>query len=210
MVELRAAGREALQLAALDPTAAREICASILGPARRERLWDVVAVAERALGVAAMTLNELDQAIEHLRSAVTAGRRAGSGSVAGEARMSLASALVLRGLPTQAAGQIETAVGELTGLAAARAHVQHAAILQELGRDHESFEELRKALPVLRRSGDAEWEARALSNRSLMHVRARAFGAADADLVLARQLCLEHGLDLPAGYAEHNLGYLKA
>ncbi len=63
---------------------------------------------------------------------------------------------------------------------------------------------------MLRRSGDAEWEARALSNRSLMHVRARAFGAADADLVLARQLCLEHGLDLPAGYAEHNLGYLKA
>ena len=210
MTELRAAGREALRLAPLDPAAARAMCEPVLEMARRDRLWEVVAVAERALGVAAMTLNEVDQAIGHLRSAVRAGRRAGASEAAGEARMSLASALVLRGLSAQAVRQIETAVGELSGLPAARAHVQHAAILQELGRDAEAFDELRRALPVLRRSGDAEWEAHVYSNRSLMHVRARAFSAAEADLEAALQLCSEHDLGLPGGYVEHNLGYLKA
>jgi tetratricopeptide (TPR) repeat protein len=210
VTELRGAGREALQLASLDPVAARKICESVLELARRGRIWDVVSVTERALGVAAMTLYEVDDAIEHLRSAVAAGRRAGSRQVAGEARMSLASALLLRGLSAQAVRQIEAAVGELTGLSAARAHVQHAAILQELGRDAEAFDELRRALPVLRRSGDAEWEVRVYSNRSLMHVRARSFGAAEADLEAALRLCVAHRLDLPAGPAEHNLGYLKA
>ena len=38
-------------------------------------------MAERALGVAAMTLNEVDQAIEHLRSAV--GPASGAGSEPG-------------------------------------------------------------------------------------------------------------------------------
>jgi tetratricopeptide (TPR) repeat protein len=170
----------------------------------------VVAVAERALGVAAMTLNDVDEAIRHLRAAVAAAERSRHRSVTGEARMSLASALALRGRTNHASTQIETAVSELSGVARARAHVQHAAILQELGRDAAAFDELRRALPVLRRAGDAEWEIRALSNRSLMHVARRAFAAAERDLMAAKALCHTHGLELPACYAEHNLGYLKA
>jgi hypothetical protein len=152
-----------------------------------------------------MTLNEVDRAIEHLRSAVRAGKRAGVSEVAGEARMSLASALVLRGLSTQAVREIRTAVGELHGLPAARAHVQQAAILQELGRDAEAFEELRRALPVLRRSGDAEWEAHVYSNRSLLHIRARAFAAAEADLTAALALCSGRAASL-----RHGCGAIRA
>jgi tetratricopeptide (TPR) repeat protein len=208
--DLLAAGREALQLATLDPAAAKTLSESLLEPARQDRSWEVIAMAERALGVAAMTLNDVDLAIVHLRSAVTAGIRATSRQVAGEARMSLASALLLRGMCSQALRQIATAVGELDGLSAARAHVQHAAILQELGRDSEAFEELRRALPVLRRNGDVEWQVRVYSNRSLMHIRARSFGAAETDLQTARSLAIEHGMGLAASVAEHNLGYLKS
>jgi hypothetical protein len=157
-----------------------------------------------------MTLNDVDGALLHLRSAVSAGQRSGDRSLTGGSRMSLASALVLRGRPHQAAQQIEAAVAELSGVAAARAHVQRAAILQELGRDAAAFDELRHALPVLRRAGDAEWEVRALSNRSLMHVRRRAFTAAEADLHTALVLCHEQDLELPTCYVEHNLGYLSA
>jgi hypothetical protein len=124
--------------------------------------------------------------------------------------MSLASALVLRGMPRQASGAIKTAIRDLQGVPAARAHVQHAAILQELGHDDAALAEIRQALPMLRRAGDAEWEARALSNRSLMHIARRAFSAAEADLFAARRLCIENNLDLPAGYAEQNLGCVKA
>jgi hypothetical protein len=38
----------------------------------------------------------------------------------------------------------------------------------------------------------------------------RAFAAAEADLVAARQLCLDHDLDLLAAFAEQNLGWVKA
>lgn len=208
--DLRAASERALALAALEPAAARAMCASILSSARQVKAWDVVAGIERALGVAAMTLNEVDDAIRHLQAAVSAGERSGHRASAGQARMSLASALTLRGRPHQAAEQIETAVSELSGVAGARAHVQHAAILQELGRDAAALDEIRRALPVLRRSGDAEWEVRALSNRSLMQVSRRAFAAAENDLLAAQALCHTHGLQLPGCYAEHNLGYLKA
>ena len=208
--DLQTLATEALRLAALDPEGARTRAESVLVPARRNRAWNIVCVAERALGVAAMTINDVDQAVSHLRLAVLAGQRAQLTDLSGQARMSLASALVLRGLPNEASRHIETAVSELSGVPAARAHVQHAAILQELGRDEEAFVELRHALPLLRQAGDAEWEVRALSNRSLMHVGRRSFGAAEADLLAARRICLENHLELPAGYAEQNLGFVKS
>ena len=206
---LEAVAAEALRLAALDPAASRLLSHAVLDEARLVGRWDVASTAERALGVAAMSLRELDPAVRHLRSAVRAGRRAGSRRCAGEARMSLASALVLRGRPAQARREIEVAIAELDGVSGARAGVQRAAILQELGRDDEALEGVRRALPVLRRAGDVEWAARALSNRSLIHVARRAFVAAEVDLHEAARLCAEHDLELPAAYAEQNLGWVR-
>jgi tetratricopeptide (TPR) repeat protein len=208
--EFEAAAARAMQAAALRPTEARVIASTVVDPARRSGAWDAVSVAERALGVAAMNLNEIDAAVVHLRAAVAAGRRAGARARAGEARMSLASALVLRGEPAQASREIDAAVEDLEGVQAWRARVQRAAILQELGRDDAALEELRRTLPALRQAGEAEWAARALSNRSLIHAGRRAFGAAEADLLDARRLCLDHDLDLLAAFAEQNLGCVKA
>ena len=207
---LQAAAAEALRLAALDPTASRLLSRAVLDDALLAGRWDVVSTAERALGVAAMSVSELDLAVRSLRKAVRAGQRAGSARATGEARMSLASALVLRGRPAQARQEIEAAIGELAGLAGARAGVQRAAIMQELGRDDEALEGVRRALPVLRRAGDVEWATRALSNRSLIHVTRRSFAAAEGDLREAARLCTEHELELPAAYAEQNLGWVRA
>ena len=149
MSDLLAAAEKALQSAALDPGGTRTLSRSVLETAVPERAWEVVSTAERALGVAAMTLSEIDEAIVHLRAAVIAGRRAGCSRRVGEARMSLASALVLRGQAGRAAREIEAATRDLSGVEAARAHVQRAAILQELGKDNDALQELR------RRSADA-------------------------------------------------------
>lgn len=210
MTHFETVGMEALELAALDPAAARVLAGSVIDSARQHRAWGAVAVTERALGVAAMTLNDIDAAVAHLRAAVAAGQRTRVPRITGEARMSLASALTLQGVPAQASRQIVQAVRELDGVARARAHVQHAAILQELGRPQEALDELRRGLPALRRADDAEWLVRALSNRSLLHVGRRAFSAAEADLEAALRLCEAHQLGLPAAYAEHNLGFVKA
>lgn len=207
---LASTAEEALRLAALDPTAARLLGAEVVDHARADREWDTVSAAERALGVAAMNLGDLEASVDHLRRSVVAARRAGSGRRLGEARMSLASALALRGLPGQASRTIRAARDDLDGLHAARAGVQHAAILQELGRYDPALGVLRQALPVLRAEADAEWAARALSNRSLIHVERRAFRAAQADLEEARRWCDDHGLELPGAYAEQNLGCLAA
>ncbi len=207
---LATTAEEALRLAALDPAAARRLGAGVVDRARATRAWDTVSAAERALGVAAMNLGDLEASVDHLRRAVAAARRAESGRRLGEARMSLASAFVLRGLPAQASRTIRAARDDLAGLHAARAGVQHAAILQELGRYDQALRVLRQSLPVLRAEADAEWAARALSNRSLIHVERRAFRAARADLEEARRWCDEHGLDLPGAYAEQNLGCLAA
>jgi hypothetical protein len=201
---------EVLRLATVSPVAARESAARVLAAARAARAWAAVSVVQRALGVAAMQLNELDTAIAELRRAVASGRRAGSSRCAAEARMSLASALELRGRPTPAFRQINAALDDLDGLAAARALAQRSAMLQDLGRVDEALEDLRRALPALRRAGDAQWEASALSNRSLLYARRRAFADAEADLLAARELCARHELDLKGVYTEQNLGYLKA
>ena len=122
--------------------------------------------------------------------------------------MSMASALALRGAPQQAFEAIELALQDLHGLSAARARVQRSAILQELGRLDAALDDLRLGLPGLRRAHDAQWEVRALSNRSLIWTARRSFAAAEADLIRAERLCDEHGLGLAGAYVEQNLGCL--
>lgn len=207
---LRDRAIEALDRAARDPARAIALGTPVVVPARRAGAWDVVATAERALGVAALNRSDLDEAVRRLTSSVQAARRAESRRATGEARMSLAAAFVLRGTSSRALHEIGAAVDELDGVYAARARVQQAAIMQELGRQDDALRTLRGALPVLRRTDDAEWAARALSNRSLIHLDRRAFSAAEADLVEALRHCDARGLELPAAYAEQNLGCLAA
>ncbi|MGY1638705.1 CHAT domain-containing protein [Geodermatophilus sp. SYSU D00742] len=208
--ELEVTAVRAMEVASLRPGEARALGSSVVGPAREHGAWSALSIAERALGVAAMNLSEIDRAVTHLRTAVAAGRRARSRTRVGEARMSLASALTLRGQTGKAFREIDAAVRDLDGVQAARARVQRAAILQELGRYDAALEELRRTLPVLRQAGEAQWAARALNNRSLIHLGRRAFGAAEADLLDARRLCQDHQLDLLVAYAEQNLGCVKA
>ncbi|MGY1661961.1 CHAT domain-containing protein [Geodermatophilus sp. SYSU D00705] len=208
--DLEATAVRAMEVASLRPGEARALGSSVVGPARELGAWSAVSIAERALGVAAMNLSEIDVAVIHLRAAVAAGRRAGSRTRVGEARMSLASALTLRGQTGRASREIDAAVRDLDGVQGARARVQRAAILQELGRYDAALDELRRTLPVLRQAGEAQWAARALNNRSLIHLGRRAFGAAEADLLDARRLCQDHQLDLLVAYAEQNLGCVKA
>lgn len=203
---LTARAAEALRLATVDPQRAQTLCKRLEQQALTAGNWAATSVTRRASGVAAMQLRDLDGAIVALRSALKAAALAGDPQLRGQAHMSLAAALAIRGSPKRAYDEIDAALAQLSGLDAARARTQRAAILQDLGRSDEALDDLRLALPVLRRSGDAQWETRALSNRSLIYSARRSFAAAEADLLRAGQLCTAHGLTLALAYVEQNLG----
>ncbi|WP_203749268.1 CHAT domain-containing protein [Cellulomonas chitinilytica] len=208
--DLRARAEEALRLAGVDPGAATPLASHVAEQARLARDWATVCVAERAAGVAAMQQSRLDVAVERLRAAVAAGRRAGEPTRTGEARMSLAGALLLTGHPGRSLREIDQACAELSGLAAARARVQRAAILQDMGRLDAALDDLRHALRVIRRAGDAQWATRALSNRGLLLVSRRELVAARRDLTEAAALCEAHGLAVAGALVEHNLAWVDA
>src|SRR5262245_16758892 len=94
--------REALRLADIDPAQSVALASGVGAQARDAGDLAAVAVAERALGLAAVHLKDLDTALRHLRTAVSFGQRAGAPQLAAEARMTLAFALSRRGRDRQA------------------------------------------------------------------------------------------------------------
>ena len=208
--ELERAAREAFHLAAVNPAQALERAAVVQSAARRAKEWSAVSIAAHAAGIAAKQLDDLASSSSSLRVAVRLARRAGPLPLVAEARAGLAGTLILQGRPAQALREVSAALADLDGLAAAKVQVQRAAILQLSGRNEEALEMLQPALPVLRRAGTPDWAARALSNRSLLHIASRSFRAAEADLLAAQRLCTDHGLAMWAAYVEQNLGWLAS
>src|SRR5205807_10088568 len=107
----------------------------------------------RALGLAALHLDDAATATRHLRAAVALGRRAHSPALAAEARMTLAYVLYGSGRSRQALREIDVALMDLGGVERARAQAQRGAILQLHGRLEEALASYRTALPGLRRAG---------------------------------------------------------
>src|SRR5262249_57954270 len=97
------------------------------------------------------------------------GRQAGSAQLAAEARMTLSLALVERGRAQQALTEIDAAIRDLDGVAAARALTQRGTILLEMGRFPEAATHFRTALPVLPAAGGLLWQHRVMCNRGLAH-----------------------------------------
>jgi tetratricopeptide (TPR) repeat protein len=200
--------REALRLAEADPGQSATLAAAVAAQAQADHDIVAAAIAERALGLAALHIGNAHTAMQHLRAAVTLGRRARSPSLAAEARMTLAYVLNGRGRSRQALREINAAVLDLDGVERARAEAQRGAILQLLGRVDEALVSSRRALPALRRAGDHVWVQRVLSNRAVIYGYQNEFTAAVRDLREAESLCDQHGLGLSAGFVQQNLGWI--
>ena len=200
--------REALRLAEADPGQSATLAAAVAAQAQADHDIVAAAIAERALGLAALHTGNVATAMQHLRAAVTLGRRARSPSLAAEARMTLAYVLNGRGRSRQALREINAAVLDLDGVERARAEAQRGAILQLLGRVDEALVSSRRALPALRRAGDHVWVQRVLSNRAVIYGYQNEFTAAVRDLREAESLCDQHGLGLSAGFVQQNLGWI--
>ena len=167
-------------------------------------------MAHRALGLVAKEETDLRSARQHLATAVRVARTGQLPVREAEARMSLALVLANLGQTARALAELQTAEASLDGPARARLRVQRALILQHQDRAEEALTDYRKALPVLRRTGDQLWETRALLNRGVLRTNRGEFGAAEKDLLAALDLCRQMDFDFGAGLVQHGLGYLFA
>lgn len=170
----------------------------------------LLGLARLATGACQLQLSQLDASITSLRAASHVGYAADWPWLRGQARLRLASALVLRGQPERALATIDTALVDLREHTdRALGHSTRAAVLMELDRHEEALADLNVALPGLRR-GAVRWQVLALSNRSLIWVARRSFREAEADLTNARDLAIHGDVTLLRAVVEQNLGCLLA
>lgn len=155
--------------------------------ARDMRDRESEAAALHALGFARHELGD-PRAIRTLRAAVRLADRHGLGRRAALARRPLAGALAYRGEIDAALRELDTAAASLEPLELARTEVFRISVLGNAGRLPASLSASDRALEVLRREGDAIWEARLLKNRGLQLAFRGDAIAAEADLARARDL----------------------
>jgi tetratricopeptide (TPR) repeat protein len=199
---------EAYRVVVADPERARALAGEALRHADRV---DSAAesAAHRALGMAALELDDARTAVRHLEDAVRAGRRGGPQREA-EARMSLALALVSQGVTRRALQQAGRAAA-IAGVSDRGAlHLQRAIILERLGRLDEALEAYRLAISSFRRAGDRNGEARALCDRGVLRTYRGELRAAETDLRRAEHICEELELTLMAASVHQNLGFVAA
>ncbi|MEU6430607.1 CHAT domain-containing protein [Microbispora sp. NPDC046973] len=198
-------------LAAVDRDPVSGLPAAERAARRAARAGHAVAAstAERAWGHALLHVGELDNAVRHLSRAAAWGMRAGRADLAAEARYKLAFAVLQRGRPQAALREIDAALPDLTGMAAARARAQRGIVLHVIGRLDESLAEFEAALQVLRRHADLLGVQRMLINRALVHSDRHAFAAAERDLLEAETLARELGRPLTIGLIANNLGLME-
>jgi len=198
----------AVELAVGDPDRSRELAAD--ARAIDPGCVEVAAVAERALGLAAIAQGDLTRSLVHLRRGVRRAERGGLPQRAAEARTTLAFALTEVGDTRTALRELELARSGLTGLPAAKWSIQHATVLMRLGRLDEALTAYRTAMPVVRREGHQLLEGQLRLNRAILLTKRGAWRAAEDDLVAAERLLQGAGRPHEAAVARHNRGYLAA
>ena len=162
--------------------------------------------ALQAAGIVLRDAGETTAAIAELRHAVRAAQATGVPARTADVRATLGATLVKAGRTRVGLGQLDAAAEASRGEALARVRLRRAHVLAELGRHDAALEDLRRAVATFRAEGDRVWEARALSNRSLIHAARGSLTRAEQDTRSAEALFRHSGQELEAAYALHNRG----
>lgn len=201
------AAQHALDLTLRDPAEALRAAESLLagrcGP-------QAAAIAHRAAGLALADVGDLPAAERRFRTAIDVAERHGLERPAALARMSLAVVLGARGGISAALQELDRAQTALHGTDRAEVLAQRGHVLGTADRYEESMAAYRRALPVLRRSGNVRFEALALLNRSVFRSLHGNLREAEADLRRCVEVARGAELTQVLADAENNLGYVAA
>src|SRR5579862_5859384 len=166
--EARALADEAYALVQVDPRRARTLAARALASAQGDA--GALVAAHLALAWAQHELGD-ESAVATAKAGIRIGVRAGDVRGVALLRRRLAYAYALAGKPRAARREIDAAVSSLSGSDRARSEVFRLLVHNRAPADAESeprmLADAAAALAVLRRSGDAIWEARLLYNRGM-------------------------------------------
>lgn len=201
------AAQRALDLTLRDPPealrAAEGLLAAGCGP-------HAAAIAHRAAGLALGDVGDLPAAERRFRKAIEIASRHGLERPAAQARMSLAVVLGARGRISAALQELDRAEAALQGTDRAEVLAQRGHVLGTADRYEESMAAYRRALPVLRRSGNVRFEALALLNRSVFRSLHGDLRGAESDLRRCVDVARNANLTQVLADAENNLGYVAA
>jgi len=163
-------------------------------------------IGHQVIGIVEREYGDAGAAVVHLRKAARLAGLSGSADREGDVLASLGLALVHLGRTNAGLSNLARAVERATGLTSARVRFRLAAALWVLGRHEPALEEIRRALPVLRRRRDTIWIARTLTLRGLIRVDLGATERADRDFSAAERLSVLSSQAHEAAFAVHNRG----
>ncbi|MGH3321960.1 MAG: CHAT domain-containing protein, partial [Streptosporangiaceae bacterium] len=198
------AAERAVTLASADPRVALSEATRVLDQARGP---EVRAVAERALGLSLRELSDIEGAYDHLSVSVRMAADAGLGVRAAQARMSLMAVIADRGDTVAALAEADRAAHVLQGVDGARLLSQRGMVLARMGRFNEALDCYRRAVPRLRRGGDARFEAGSLANLAAVHVYRGDTRRAERALRRSLDVAQRAGLGYLATLARWNLAF---
>ena len=163
-------------------------------------------VARQAAAIVLRDRGDVAAAIAELRIALRLAITSGDLPRQADVRATLGVALTWIGRSKQGLAALDRAASQARGASLGRVLMRRASTLKRLGRYEEALDDLGRALPLLRRAGDAVWEARSLSHRAEVYL---AFGnttRAEADFARAEELFASNGQELESAKAVHNRG----
>jgi tetratricopeptide (TPR) repeat protein len=164
--------------------------------------------AHHAIGIVLRDRGDLLGAILELRTGMRLARASGRPEREVDVQATLGAALAWTGRSQHGLAMLNRAVeashGDMTG----RVLMRRASVLKDLGRFHEAYRDLSRALPYFRRAGDTVWEARSLIHRAEISLALGLPGRAGADFARAEEMFAVNGQEFEYAKARHSLGLL--
>jgi len=196
-----ALARTAHELVQVRPRRAVSLAERALATATATGDAEAEVAARYALGWAQFEIGEADAARVTLRAGIRLAASRGDRRGTGLLRRNLAFQLAQSGNVRAAQREIEVAIGLLSGRDRAQSEVHRLAIhcrarVVDGQSQRRVLSDAASALRVLRRDGDAIWEARLLHNRAVLHFQRGDLDRAEADFARAHALYEQAGADL--------------
>jgi tetratricopeptide (TPR) repeat protein len=161
-------------------------------------------VAHQARGIVLRDSGRMTEALSELRLALRLARSFAAPERVCDVKATLGVTLVLAGRTSAGLAELDDAAAASKGLLAGRVLVRRGGLLHVLGRHADALIDLRRAVTLLRRAGDAVWEARARSHRFMALTALGQAARADRELAVAAQLFAAAGQELESAHLVHN------
>ena len=170
----------------------------------------VASVAHQAAGIVLREFGNLDAGIGELREALRLARRTGVVKREADVLASLAVALVYAGRTAAGLAAFDRALRLSRGAQAGQVLLRRSVALLALGQHEAALDDARRAVALLRRTGDKVWTARVVGHRGLMYHTLGFPARADADFAAAGRLFAETSQVLESIYMVHNRALLAS